>query len=186
MPYSQTRWSLNDLFPASDSEEMQAAFEKLQAYISAFEDRRQQLTTDITSVAFLDIIQQYEELNALAYRVEGFSSLNFAADTQDQAAQTFVARVDQFMAEIQNRTLFFSLWWKELDEGIATRLMADAGDYAYWLEEMRHFKPHTLSEAEEKIINIKDVTGANALTNLYDALTNRYVFKLEDDGELKE
>ena len=186
MPYSQTRWSLNDLFPASDSEEMQAAFEKLQAYISAFEDRRQQLTTDITSVTFLDIIQQYEELNALAYRVEGFSSLNFAADTQDQAAQTFVARVDQFMAEIQNRTLFFSLWWKELDEGIATRLMADAGDYTYWLEEMRHFKPHTLSEAEEKIINIKDVTGANALTNLYDALTNRYVFKLEDDGELKE
>ena len=186
MPYSQTRWSLNDLFPASDSEEMQAAFEKLQAYISAFEDRRQQLTTDITSVAFLDIIQQYEELNALAYRVEGFSSLNFAADTQDQAAQTFVARVDQFMAEIQNRTLFFSLWWKELDEGIAARLMADAGDYAYWLEEMRHFKPHTLSEAEEKIINIKDVTGINALTNLYDALTNRYVFKLEDDGELKE
>ena len=186
MPYSQTRWSLDDLFLTSDSEEMQAAFEKLQAYISAFEDRRQQLTTDITSAAFLDIIQQYEELNALAYRVDGFSSLNFAADTQDQAAQTFVARVDQFMAEIQNRTLFFSLWWKELDEGIANRLMAGAGDYTYWLEEMRHFKPHTLSEAEEKIINIKDVTGINALTNLYDALTNRYVFKLEDDGELKE
>jgi len=186
MPYSQTRWSLDDLFPASDSKEMQAAFEKLQAYISAFEDRRQQLTTGITSVAFLDIIQQYEELNALAYRVSGFSSLNFAADTQDQAAQTFVARVDKFMAEIQNRTLFFSLWWKELDEGVANRLMDDAGDYAYWLEEMRHFKPHTLSEAEEKIINIKDVTGINALTNLYDALTNRYVFKIEDDGELKE
>jgi oligoendopeptidase F len=186
MPYSQTRWSLDDLFPASNSKEMQAAFEKLQAYISAFEDRRQQLTTGITSVAFLDIIQQYEELNALAYRVSGFSSLNFAADTQDQAAQTFVARVDKFMAEIQNRTLFFSLWWKELDEGVANRLMDDAGDYAYWLEEMRHFKPHTLSEAEEKIINIKDVTGINALTNLYDALTNRYVFKIEDDGELKE
>lgn len=186
MPYSQTRWSLDDLFPASDSKEMQAAFEKLQAYISAFEDRRQQLTTGITSVAFLDIIQQYEELNALAYRSSGFSSLNFATDTQDQAAQTFVARVDKFMAEIQNRTLFFSLWWKELDEGVANRLMDDAGDYAYWLEEMRHFKPHTLSEAEEKIINIKDVTGINALTNLYDALTNRYVFKIEDDGELKE
>ena len=186
MPFSQTGWSLIDLFPASDSTEMQAAFEKLHAGLSTFENRRQQLKIDITSADFLEIIQQYEELYALAYRVDGFASLNFAADTQDQTAQTFVAQVDQFNAEVQNRTLFFSLWWKELDESTAARLMAEAGDYTYWLEEMRHFKPHTLSEPEEKIVNIKDVTGRNALTNLYDALTNRYVFKIEDDSELKE
>lgn len=186
VPFSQTSWSLSDLFPASDSIEMQAAFEKLQASLSTFENRRPQLTIEIDGKDFLDIIQQYEELSALAYRVEGFASLNFAADTQDQTAQAFVAQVDQFIAEVQNRTLFFSLWWKELDEGAANRLMTDAGDYTYWLEEMRHFKPHTLSEPEEKIINIKDVTGKNALTNLYDTLTNRYVFKIEDDGELKE
>ena len=39
------------------------------------------------------------------------------------------------------------------------------GDFRYWLEEMRHFKPHTLTEAEEKIINIKNVTGASALAH---------------------
>jgi oligoendopeptidase F len=43
-----------------------------------------------------------------------------------------------------------------------------------------------LSEAEEKIINIKNVTGANAFNTLYDALTNRYVFKLTVDGQEKE
>ena len=64
--------------------------------------------------------------------------------------------------------------------------MSSAGDYRYYLEEMRHFKPHTLSEAEEKIVNIKDVTGAGALITLYDAITNRYVFKLDVDGETKE
>jgi oligoendopeptidase F len=64
--------------------------------------------------------------------------------------------------------------------------MAKSGDYRYWLEEMRHFKPHTLSEAEEKIINIKDVTGANALHNLYDSITNRYVYKVEVEDEVKE
>ena len=66
------------------------------------------------------------------------------------------------------------------------RLMAAAGDYRYWLEEMRHFKPHTLTEAEEKIINIKDVTGLNAINMLYDSITNRYTFKIEVDGEEKE
>ena len=33
--------------------------------------------------------------------------------------------------------------------------MEKTGDYRYWLEKMRHFKPHTLSESEEKIINIR-------------------------------
>ncbi len=51
---------------------------------------------------------------------------------------------------------------------------------------MRHFKPHTLTEPEEKIINIKDVTGANAIVNLYTMLTNRYVFHLQVDGETQE
>jgi oligoendopeptidase F len=51
---------------------------------------------------------------------------------------------------------------------------------------MRQFKPHTLSEPEEKIINLKDVTGAQAINNLYDAITNRYVFKLQVKGEAKE
>jgi oligoendopeptidase F len=51
---------------------------------------------------------------------------------------------------------------------------------------MRHFKPHTLSEPEEKIINIKDVTGLYANHTLYDAITNRYVFKVKVDGEERE
>ena len=51
---------------------------------------------------------------------------------------------------------------------------------------MRNFKPHTLSEAEEKIVNIKNTTGASALNTLYAAITNRYVFRLEVDGEVKE
>jgi oligoendopeptidase F len=42
-----------------------------------------------------------------------------------------------------------------------------------------------LSEPEEKIINIKDVTGSQALVTLYDSVTNRYEFTLEVDGEEK-
>jgi oligoendopeptidase F len=97
-----------------------------------------------------------------------------------------MARTEQLSAEIGNRTLFFNLWWKDLPEADAQRLMENAGDYRYWLEEMRHFKPHTLSEPEEKICNTKNVTGINALTNLYDSMTNRYVFKLELEGQVKE
>ncbi len=64
--------------------------------------------------------------------------------------------------------------------------MSAAGDYRYYLEAMRLFRQHTLSEPEEKIINLKNVTGNQALTTLYDTITNRYTFKLEVDGQVKE
>jgi oligoendopeptidase F len=51
---------------------------------------------------------------------------------------------------------------------------------------MRHFKPHTLSEPEEKVINTKNVTGNNALVTLYNSITNRYTFKIEVDGKIQE
>ena len=186
LPYTLSRWSLADLFPTHDSAEMQAAFDSLEARVSSFEVNRARLSLDLPVAEFMDIVRQLEAASYQAYRIYGFAQLAFAADTQDQAASAFIGRVEQFMAGFQNRVLFFSLWWKELDAEPAARLMANAGDYRYWLEEMRHFKPHTLSEPEEKIINIKDVTGVSALHNLYDAITNRYVFKMEVDGEMKE
>ncbi len=165
---------------------MQAAFSELEALTARFETRREQLSPDLSSADFMDIIRHLEKINNLASRVGGFAHLSFAADTQDQAALAFLARVRQLMAGLQNRTLFFSLWWKDLDDAAADRLMAQVGDYRYWLEEIRLSKPYTLTEAEEKIINIKDVTGFSAFSTLYDSITNRYTFKITVEGEEQE
>jgi oligoendopeptidase F len=81
--------------------------------------------------------------------------------------------------------MFFGLWWKELDDVYAEPLMEISGDTRYWLEEMRHFKPYTLSEPEEKVINLKDLTGSSAMNTLYDSITNRYTFDLTVNGEKK-
>jgi oligoendopeptidase F len=143
------------------------------------------LSADIAFDDFMEVVKALEALTILIQRLGVYPMLWFSSDTQSQEAQALHARVQQFMAQIQNRTLFFNLWWKGLDDADAQRLMEDAGDYRYWLEEMRHFKPHTLSEPEEKIINIKDVTGSQALVTLYDSVTNRYEFTLEVDGEEK-
>lgn len=183
--YEQTRWSLGDLFPGRDSAELKAAFETLEAKVAAIEKRRSELTDQISAETLMEFVHAIEENTRTAYRLYGYAALWFAEDTQNQDAQTFYANVQQFLAQMQNRTLFFSLWWKSLDDETAARLMSATGEYRYWLREMRNFKPYTLSEAEEKIINLKDVTGSNALRNLYDTLTNRFTFEFEVDGEVK-
>lgn len=181
--YTQKAWSLSDLFPARDSEDMRTAFNELDTLVADFENQRSLLTAQISKKDFLTIVEKLEAITELSNRIGYYAGLDFAADTQNQEAQAFQAQVDQLMAKMGNRTLFFSLWWKSLDDNVAERLMDDSGDYRYWLEQMRHFKPHTLSEAEEKIINIKDVTGSSALNMLYDSITNHYTFKVSIDGE---
>jgi oligoendopeptidase F len=185
--YTQTRWSLADLMPSAESAAIDTAFGKLQELVTAFaEETRPKLNESIPNEAFLNIVRQLEEISRQAYHLYGYASLSFAADTQDQNASALMARVEQFMAEMQNQTLFFELWWKQLDDQNASRLMTPAGDYRYWLEEMRHFKKYTLSEPEEKVINIKNVTGSSAIDRLYDSITNRYTYKLTVDGQEQE
>ena len=186
MSYQLSPWSLADLFPSPDSPELEAAFRQLDEQVAAFEKRRPQLQPDLPVSSFLEILHDLEEVTKLANKMYSYAGLAFAADTQDQRIQALLGRIQQFMAEMENRTLFFNLWWKDLDEANAARLMDASGDYRYFLEVMRKFKPHTLSEAEEKVVNLKNVTGREALITLYDALTNRYVFKVEVDGQIKE
>ncbi len=184
--YQQTRWSLSDLFPAPQSAELEAAFHTLDQMVAEFETYRVSLREDMPVEEFLNILHQLEKIQNLGSRLYAYAGLLFSEDTQNQTAQTLTARVEQFVADLTNRTLFFNLWWKDLSDEAAARLMATAGDLEYWLEALRHFKPHTLSEAEEKIINIKNVTGVNALQMLYSSITNRYTFKITVNGEEKE
>ena len=184
--YSQKRWSLASLYPAYNSPEMKAAYKELETLTAAFEKKRPLLTDKISQSEFMTMIQELEKLYRIGHRLGSFAELWFTEDTQNQEALGMVAHTEQLLSEISNRVLFFSLWWKSLCDEHAAALMAGAGDYRYWLEEMRHFKPHTLSEPEEKIINTKNVTGVNALNTLYDSITNRYVFKVEIAGEVRE
>ncbi|HDN04583.1 MAG TPA: M3 family oligoendopeptidase [Chloroflexi bacterium] len=184
--YQQERWSLDALFPGHEAPEYKDAMKKLETSIEAFEKLRPELDVEIDEEDFLKIVSDLEVITKQSNRLYGYAGLWFTEDTQDQDAQALQARIEQFLVGLQNKTLFFSLWWKELDQVTADRLMAASGDLKYWLEEMRHYTPHTLTEPEEKILNIKNVTGFSALITLYDSITNRYTFKVNVDGEEKD
>ncbi len=186
MTYELSPWSLKDLYPGLNSPELETAFKQLDDHISSFEKIRSQLKPDISVSNFLELVHDLDEGVCQANKLFAFPELAFAANTQDQEVQALLGRVQQFMAEMENRTLFFNLWWKDLDDQNAKRLLAASGDYQYHLELLRKYKPHTLSESEEKVVNLKNVTGHNALVTLYDAITNRYVFKVEVEGKTQE
>ena len=125
--YKLERWSLEDLFPAIDSSKIQAAREELVGMIDEFEGVRDKLVPDLAEEEFVRILETYEQGIRRLYRLYGFGSLSFAADTQDQQVQILQAQMLQLTAEVENRSLFFKLWWKGLDDEAAERLMKAEG-----------------------------------------------------------
>jgi len=182
----QTRWSLQDLLPTTTSPEFDGILAELEDTVSQLEASREQLSPNIPETDFCQLMVQVEKLATFTKRLGAYAFLWYAEDTQHQDALAFRGRMERVLTDVQNRTLFFTLWWKGLDDGPAERLLAASGDNAYYLESLRRFKPHTLSEPEEQAINLKDVNGIQALVTVYEMLTNAFVFKVEIDGEVKE
>lgn len=184
-PYGQCRWSLQDIF-FSPLDEAAQVLKELDSLVQAIEGLRPTLTASIDVPAFTNALALLEKYTEKAMVLGSYGPLWFSEDTQNPDALAFMGHKEEVLAEAGNRILFFSLWWKALDEDNARRLLAHAGDLRYHLEQERLFTKHTLTEAEEKIVNIKDVNGINAVTTLYDMITSKYVFTLTVDGETKE
>ena len=186
--YKLSGWDLSELLAEPTDAVIQTQLAEINAAVSAFMDRRAQLQPDMDPEVFLETVEQYETLTELLYNPVAYASLWFSSDTQSTDALTFQNRMQQLMTEVQNKILFFSLWWKELDDDAADRLLDAASanpDYRHFLEDLRRTKPYTLDERSEQIINIKDADGMSALITIYSMLTNRLEFKLEVDGETK-
>jgi oligoendopeptidase F len=184
--YETSRWDLTDLFPSYDSQEMKVAFEAVKGKIEELEGRRSSLDAQMDVQEFFDFVREYEKNSRVSAQIAQYAALWFSEDTQNQDAQAFDAKVQQFMTELQNKIIFMQLWWKSLSDEEAARFLEQAGEFKYWLNQIRKYKPYTLTEPEEKIINLKDVTGESAFKRLYSTITNRYVFTVEVDGETKK
>jgi oligoendopeptidase F len=184
--YEPEGWALDDLLPEAGSEAMEKAIEATQERLTSFSGFRDVLNEDIDADTFGEVLDLYEQLYADASALAAYSYLWFSEDTANQDAVTFRARVSQLVAEIENGMLFFTLWWKKVDERVAQHLLGGSGDIRYHLEALRRFKSYTLSEDQERVINLKDVNGIESELTIYDMITTGLRFYLIVDEEERE
>ena len=186
--YELTDWDLSELLSEPTEDKITALLGKLEATVSGFEGRRSDLDPGMNPEELVDLMQQYQDLVEQVYALGAYGSLWFSADTQSAAALTYRNRMQQTLTAIQNRTLFFDLWWKSLSDDEAEKLLPAAEmypDLRHYLADLRRTRPYTLDEKSEQIINTKDADGIDALITIYSMLTSRLEFTIEVDGETK-
>ena len=178
------RWDLSHL--AEDPvQRFETLLEEIESKVAQFEAARTQLSPTMARSIFHPLLTLSEDIAAASSRISAYAYLWFSENTKDLAARSFKTKVEERLTALQNRLVFFDLWWQSVDEDTARRLMTGTGTFRYHLETIRRFQPHTLSEPEEKIVNIKNVTGRSAVHSLYDVVTNAFTFTLTVNGKRK-
>ena len=184
--YTLSKWSLDDLLKNPTRSTFDKKLAELNNYAREFEKQKKFLDKKITSKKFLDLIHKIEHITEKSSIIGGYASLKYSENTQSDEATSLLTRISQFGSEIENRLLFFDLWWKkQIDEKNARRLIKSSGEFSQYLAFKRILSKYSLSEPEEKIINTLDVTGASALVKLYDKITNAFVYVVKIDGKKK-
>jgi oligoendopeptidase F len=184
-------WDLSALFSGPADPRIDALLQDAAARVDAFE-RTYRGTLKVaggpSAQHLLTALQEAESLQDVLVKANAYASLLYAADTSQNAHRALVQRVEEAMTALRNKLLFFDLEWLDVDDADAERLIQDPllAAYRHYLQSERRYKPHTLSEAEEKIMNDKALTGISAWQKLFTETTSSLRYKVERDGVVRE
>ncbi len=146
-----------------DAEERAAAIGAFRGRIGALD-----------SAELATLMAELATISELLGRAGSYAGLWFSTDTQDPARGALLARTEERATAISNELLFVDLEWAELpDEHVAPLLADERLDFCrHHLLSARRYRPHLLSEPEERVLADKATTGKSAWARLFSELTS--------------
>jgi len=113
-----------------------------------------------------------------------YAELLHAADVTPAVHGALVAQTQEQASAIRQELLFFELEWLAVADAAAQRLIDDPACAArrHFLASLRRYRPHVLSEPEERILEEKANTGARAFCRLFDEVLSSLEFEVDVAG----
>ncbi|MBI3180615.1 MAG: M3 family oligoendopeptidase [Myxococcales bacterium] len=187
-PQETLHWDLTDLYSSPDDSRLGDDMGRAAALAEQIERSYRGRLSSLGAVDLAEAIALYERLIELAYRPQMYAQLLFAGQTTDEKAQALLDRSRRETTEAFNQVKFFEVELKKLPEEQFKALLEAPGlaSYRHFLAAMRRFAPYTLSEAEEQISELKNLTGRAAFSQLYTEVSSRLRIPVEVEGKSKE
>ena len=163
-------WDLADLYPATDSAELETDLNRAATESRAFSDRYKGRLSGLAGDALGAAIAEYEAIDEIMGRVMSYAQLVYAGNVSDPEIGRFYQSMQERVNDISADVLFFSLELNEIDDKtVAKQLKSPEADrYRPWLDDVRSFRPHQLSEEMERLLHDKRVAGRAAWNRLFD------------------
>src|SRR5215472_5420112 len=187
-PAAGVRWDLGDLYSGPRDPALDADLERALEAARAFERAHRGRVGTLSAGELAKAIDALELLNEPLARALCFASLRFAADTSDPARGALLQRVQERASEIRNTVIFFELEWVALEADVAEMRLSDPllARRRHFLSALRRYRPHVLSEPEEKLLEETANTGRRAFGRLFDEVMGSLRFPFEHEGKLEQ
>ena len=182
-------WDLSHLLNGAGSDDPAEAVGEMlarsQEQADAFAERYRDQLAELDGAGLAVAMHALAELEELVGAAYTYAALSFSTDTADPARGALLQRTQEQATAISTRLVFWELEWAALDDEQAESLLAHADlDFArHHLRSARRYRPHLLSEPEEKLMSEKAVTGRNAWTRLFEEQTSAIKVALPEEDE---
>ena len=110
--YKKGIWDLDDLVKNPTRQTFDKKINEIQRQSEKFAKNKSQLKPNMSSKKFLQLLHEIEDITEKASKVGGYAGLKFSENTQSDEATALLNRISQFGSTIENKMLFFDLWWK--------------------------------------------------------------------------
>ncbi len=175
---SEVAWDLETLLDEGSVEELLDRADTLADTITAARGRLAGLDGD----AWVALMTTTAALQETLSRAGNYASLHVATDTADPVKGARMAKVQERSTTLASRLIFFDLEWAALDDAAAETVLGDPrlAFCAHHLRAARRYRPHLLSEAEERINTEKSQTSSSAWSRLFGELISAIEVHLPD------
>src|SRR5690242_5867990 len=167
----ETEWDLAPLLDGAADERAAAErmLDQARERSSVFAEAHSGKVADLDPAGLRDAMRELEAINELIGRVGSYASLRFSVDTADPGNGALLQLVQERATEIETLLLFFELEWAAIEDGQADKLLTDPGlDFCrHHLRSVRRYRPHLLSESEEKILAEKSISSQASWSRLF-------------------
>lgn len=176
-------WDLNDLYSGPQDPQRLADLRKLKDDAETFRARFQGKLVSSTGAELLEAIQTYETLQTAMALLGSYAYLLFAEDMSNAENAALLQSTREQLTEANTPLVFFTLELNALTQAQLETCYNDAPKlehYRHFLDVVRLYQGHQLSEELEQLDQDRDLTGASSWIRLYDETLARLEFPVGD------
>ncbi len=165
-------WDLSDLYAGLDDPAIERDLRAAERAAQKFSKRyRGKLSRVIATPATLAaVLNEYEDIQETLGVPGSYAYLRYAEAPADEARGAFLQKINVRSVAISQELMFFELELATLPEKKLLRLAKAPvmKRLRHYVEKVLIYKPHRLSEAEERLLDERNLTGRAAFNRLFD------------------
>ncbi|WP_119301164.1 M3 family oligoendopeptidase [Dongia deserti] len=169
-PQALPTWNLGDLYAGPNAPEVERDLKDAGTKAAAFRQQYEGKLASLGGVEFLAAVLDYERIQETLGRVMSYAQLLYAGDMSNPEYGRFQQNINERATQISLETLFFTLEINKVpDSEMEAKFQHEPlRRYRPWLDVVRSFRPHQLSDDLEKMLHERDVAGRQAWMRLFD------------------